>query len=247
MSTFVLVHGAWQGAWSWDKVTEEMGPNLQTEDGSKVLSLNLPGHGARAADEIRRITMDHYIHAVVTLVQVNRIRDAVLVGHGFAGTFLPQVAQELGENVKQVVFIAGDLPPEGATPYARFSPLDKLMLRVFKAGEKGFQFPGFVFKSKLCNLLDGDTTRALLSRLVPEPFLPWRTPAGRMGFLGRFPTTYVVLTRDKLIPPRLQRRFAHSLGPSGERDGVTIKELEAGHAAPLSHPRELARLLLEYA
>jgi len=265
VSNFVLVHGAWQSAWSWRRVIEQMEaargrpehdinevpgvgskgqiqgpPHISTSIG-QVLALDLPGHGQRFANEIRRITMGHYIHAVATLAQVERLEDVVLVGHGFAATFLPQVSLELGDRVKRVVFIAGDLPPEGKTAYDRLSRWDKVMLRAFKAGEKGFRFPDFVFKGILCNDLDANSARETLSRLVPEPFLPWLTPVSRQGFLGRFPTTYVILTRDKVIPLSLQRRYSQSLG------SPDVEELDAGHGALLSHPREVAGVLLKYA
>ena len=247
MSNFILVHGAWQGAWSWERVIEQMEAARESYDVGQVLALDLPGHGQRFADEIRRITMEHYIGAVVTPVQVERLEDVVLVGHGFAATFLPQVALELGERVKQVVLIAGEMPPEGKRAYDRLSLRDKVMLRVFKAGEKGFRFPDFIFKGILCNGLDGSSTRALLSRLVPEPFQPWLTPVLRQGFVDSFPTTYVVLTRDKTIPPGLQRRYTQSLGSPQASQPLYIEELDAGHGALFSHPREVAGILLKYA
>jgi len=241
VSNFILVHGAWQGAWFWERVIEQMEVARESHGVGEVLAPDLPGHGQRFADEIRRITVEHYIQAVVTTAQVKRLQDIVLVGHGFAATFLPQAALELGDRVKQVVFIAGELLPEGQTAYDRLSHWDKMMLRVFKAEEKGFRFPDFIFKGILCNGLDGRSTRELLSRLVPEPFLPWHTPVSRQGFVGNFPTTYVVLTRDKVIRPRLQRRYSQSLG------SPQLEELDAGHGALLSHPREVASILLKYA
>ena len=240
MSNFVLVHGAWQSAWSWERVIGEMEAARGSHDVGQVLAPDLPGHGRRYADDVRRVTMEHYVHAVATLVQVERLEDVVLVGHGFSGTFLPRVAVELGDRVKRVVFLAGQLPPEGESVYDRLSLWNKLMLRAFKAGEKGFRFPDSIFKGILCNGLDATSCRDLLSRVVPESLLPWRTPVFRQGFAGRFKTTYVILARDKAIRPRLQRRYSQSLG------SLQIEELTAGHAAPLSHPREVARLLLEY-
>ena len=241
MSNFILVHGAWLGAWAWERVIERLESAGESPNLGQVLAPDLPGHGQRSGDEIRLITMEHYIHAVATLAQVMRIDDTVLVGHGFAATFLPRVALELGGRVKRVVFIAGELPPEGRSAYDRLSPRDKAMMRAFKAGEKGFRFPDFILKGMLCNGLDGSSTENLLSRLVPEPLLPWRTPVSRNGFMGKFPSTYVVLTRDKAIRPRLQRWYSESLG------SVDVEELDAGHLAPLSHSREIADILLKYA
>ena len=236
MSNFVLV----QGAWSWERVIERLQAARESHDVGPVLAPDLPGHGRRSGDEVRRITMEHYIQAVVTPVQVNRLKDVVLVGHGFAATFLPEVALRLGEAVRRVVFITGELPPEGNSAYERLSLRDKLMLKVFKAGEKGFRFPDFIFRRKLFDGLDGASIREYLSRLVPEPLIPWQTPVSREGFVGNFPMTWVILTKDRLIPYRLQQRYIRSLG-SPEFD-----KLEAGHGALLSHPLEVSRILLNH-
>ena len=241
VSNFVLVHGAWQSAWVWERVIQQLSADGTSQDVHEVLAPDLPGHGQRAGDEIRRITMDHYIQAVTTPIQVKRLEDVVLVGHGFAGTFLPQAALELGDRVKRVVFVAGELPPEGKAAYDRLSRWNKLMLRAFKAREKGFRFPDLIFKGILCNGLDKDSTREVLSRLVPEPFVPWLTPVSRQGFAESFSTTYVVLSRDKAIRPRLQRLYSQTLGTTH------VEQLNAGHGALFSHAREVASILLNQA
>ena len=242
MSNFVLVHGAWLGAWAWDQVVERLEGAGESQGVDSVLALDLPGHGRRFVDEIRRITVEHYIQSVVTPVQLGRLQDVVLVGHGFSATFLPQVALALGpEVVKRVVFIAGELPPEGTTSYDRLSRWDKAMLRLFKAPEKGFKFPDLISKSILCGGLDGAASRDVLSRLVPEPFMPWLTPVSRQGFPGSLPTAYLVLTGDKAIRPGLQRRYSQSLG------SPQVEEISAGHGAVFSHPQEIANILLKYA
>ena len=241
MANFILVHGAWQGVWSWDRVIGAMEATTGPNDLGRVLAMDLPGHGQRSADEIRRITMGHYVHAAATPAQIERLDDVVLVGHGFAGTFLPQVSSELGGRVRRVVLIAGELPPEGQSAYDRLSLLDKMMLRAFRAGEKGFRLPDFIYRRTLCNGLDEDSARLMLSRLVPEPFQPWRTPVSRQGFAGNLPITYIVLTKDRAIRPQLQRRYVQSLG------GPQVEELDAGHGALLSHAQEIARILLSYA
>jgi pimeloyl-ACP methyl ester carboxylesterase len=81
-----------------------------------VLAVDLPGHGQRFGDEIRRITMEHYVEAVVTPTEVMRLDEVVLVGHGFAGTFLPRAAMELGHRVKGMVLVGADLPPRAGRP-----------------------------------------------------------------------------------------------------------------------------------
>ena len=241
MADFILVHDAWHGAWVWQKVVELLEQAKESHGVGQVLAPDLPGHGRKSFDEIRRITQEHYLNAVVTPAQANRLADVVLVGHGFASTFLPQAALELGDSVKRVVFIAGMLPAEGRTAYSTLSLPQRILVRRLRPSEKGVTLPRLVFRRMLCNRLNGDLARELLSRLVPDPYLPWRVPASREGFAGRFPVTYVLLTGDRAIPPRTQRRYARSL------DSPEVVEMAAGHEVLLSQPADIAELLLKYA
>ena len=145
---------------------------------------------------------------------------------------------ELGSRVSRVVFIAGDLTPEGEMAYDRLSLRDKLMLRVFKARENGFRLPDFIFKRILCEGLDGSSTREVLSRLVPELILPWQTHVSRKGLVGSFPTTYVALTRDKVVPYRFQRLYSQSLG------FPKFEQLNAGHGALFTYAQGISGILL---
>ena len=237
----MLVHDAWHGAWAWQRVVQTLNEAKERLDVGEVLAPDLPGHGHSPFTEIRVITQEQYMHAVVTPVQVKRLSEVVLVGHGFAGTFLPQVALELGSAVKRVVFIAGLLPPEGQTPYATLSLPLKLLVRSLRPREKGVTFPRLVYRRMFRNGLDGDLAKEVMARLVPDPYLPWTVPATRDGFIGMFPTSYLVLTHDRAIPPPWQRRYASSLGH------VEVVEIAAGHEAPLTMAAEIAQLLLRYA
>ena len=241
MTNYVLVHDAWHGAWAWEKVVPLLESGREDHQIGEVVALDLPGHGEKAYGEIRRITRQHYLEAVITPVQLNRLTDVVLVGQGFAGTFLPLVAAELGDIVKRVVFVAGMLPPEGEPPF-RWLPLSlRLMVTPLRPTEKGVTFPRPVFRRMLCNGVDDELVESVLGRLVPDPYLPWTVPVSRQGFVGRFPTTYVLLTRDRAISPSTQRRYA------GTQDAPEIVELAAGHEASLTHPEPIAELLLSYA
>ena len=237
----MLVHDAWHGAWAWKHVIPVLEAARQSHEVGEVLAPDLPGHGAKSFLEIRRITQDHYREAVVTPLQVKRLTDVVLVGHGFASTFLPNVAVELGDVVKRVVFIAGQLPPEGKAAYQMLPLLLRMLVKPLRPSEKGVTFPHFIFRRMLCNGVDGNLANEVLSRVVPDPYLPWRVPVSRQGFVGRFPVTYILLNRDCAVPPRAQRRYASYL------DSPEVVEMAAGHEVLLTNPDDLAQILLRYA
>src|SRR5262245_38816966 len=67
---FILVHGGFHGAWCWDRVVPEL-----EKLGHEALALDLPGHGARAAER----PVD-YRGRIQPILDVLRQGD-VLVGH----------------------------------------------------------------------------------------------------------------------------------------------------------------------
>ena len=63
--------------------------------------------------------------------------------------------------------------------------------------------------------------------------------ASTLNTVGRRPVTYVILSRNGLIPPELQRRMSHRL------DGVDIgPELDACNEVMIERPEEVANILV---
>ena len=54
MSIYVLVHGAWHGAWCWNKVVP-----LLKKEGHATVTLDLPGHGEDNTP-IQEVTLQAY-------------------------------------------------------------------------------------------------------------------------------------------------------------------------------------------
>lgn len=241
MTSFVLVHDAWHGAWCWDAVKTRLEGAEGAGEVSAVLTPELPGHGSRTGDERRNITVDDYVSTVMMAVQLHRLDDLVLVGHGLAASFLPQVALRLRETVRQVVFIAGLLPPEGRTPLQERPFIERCLAHVFNAREKGVWLPVPILRQRLGLASNEPPLQQVLPKLAPDPGRPWATPTVYGQFPGPIPTTYVLFLRDRFVTIQAQRGYAALFGD------VERKEIDAGHEGILTHAAELADLLLRYA
>jgi pimeloyl-ACP methyl ester carboxylesterase len=103
---YVLVHGMSHGAWCWDLVSERL-----IGSGHRVLALDLPGHGRRAA-EWRRASVQSYARSVADAMAREGVHDAVLVGHSMSGIVVPKVAEPTSRWM-------GDLPPATSDSRAR--------------------------------------------------------------------------------------------------------------------------------
>jgi len=80
MSTFVLVHGAWQGATTWDLIV----PKLQAA-GHKAFTPVLTGLGDDSDRLSPAINPDSHIDDVAGILKRENLHDVTLVGHSYAG------------------------------------------------------------------------------------------------------------------------------------------------------------------
>ncbi|MCU0341691.1 MAG: alpha/beta fold hydrolase [Spirosomaceae bacterium] len=88
-NTYILVHGAWHGAWAWKYVT----PLLEAK-GHKVLAIDLPGHGADKTP-IVNVGLSDYTKKIVEVANAQS-GEVILVGHSMGGIPISQAAEALG-------------------------------------------------------------------------------------------------------------------------------------------------------
>ncbi|MBD2705365.1 alpha/beta fold hydrolase [Spirosoma sp. BT702] len=110
--TFILIHGAWHGAWCWKKVV----PLLES-NGNRVLAIDLPGHGEDKTP-VATVTLDNYVQKVVDVAKT-QTGPVILVGHSMAGVVIAQAAEVLGhEKVAKLVFLDAFMPKDGESVFA---------------------------------------------------------------------------------------------------------------------------------
>ena len=80
MPTFVLVHGAWCGAWCWRRVAR-----MLTQAGHEVFTPTLTGVGERSHLLKPDVNPDTHILDVVNEMRWQELNNVVLVGHSYAG------------------------------------------------------------------------------------------------------------------------------------------------------------------
>src|SRR5215467_7256192 len=86
--TFVLVHGSWQGAWSWDGVRDRLRVH-----GHRVITPALPGRGDIGEDR-SWIGHDDNVAAVLAALDADGAGSVVLAGHSLGGVTISQTAGE---------------------------------------------------------------------------------------------------------------------------------------------------------
>ena len=237
---FVLVHGSWHGAWSWDKVVP-----LLRNAGHQVVAPDLPGHGADRTP-VDRIRMSTYVQHVIGLLDAQS-GPVILVGHSSSGLVVSQVAEERPDRIRTLVFLSAFLVADGEAwrggqdPGTKVGPVFRME---FRPGTKiplqtriDVSKPDAV-KLAFYNDCDDSDARAAMARLVPEPAAPMgeklRLSPDRFG---RVDKVYLLCSRDNAVSPPMQRNY---IAKWPMRKVIT---LDSGHSPFLSMPARLSEVL----
>jgi pimeloyl-ACP methyl ester carboxylesterase len=230
VTTFLLVHGAWHGGWCWRRVE----PFLRRA-GHDVLTPTLTGLGERAHLLSPRVGLGTHIEDVAALLDMELLENVVLVGHSYAGMVVAGAAAVRPERVRLVVHLEAFLP-EDCECAIELLPAEVAHHYRTSVEEQGFGWLIPPRPLERLGITDPDDVAWLEPRLVPHP---WRTYTEPVALPVRVPSAFVECV-DWARVFEAQRRRA-------EERGLPVRELRCGHEAMVTHPRELADVLLELA
>src|SRR5579864_9287213 len=232
---FVLVHGAWLGAWCWEKVAEHL-----RSQGHKVSVPELPGHGDDSTP-LSQISLDAYVKKVTEAISA----PAVLVGHSMAGTVISQTAESASEKVQQLIYVAAYLLRDGEN-ITNISQLadDSLVPAnmVFAPSYITVEIRQEGLRDVFCADAPPDRVKELVSKARAEPTAPFNTPVqiSEKRF-GKVPRSYIKTSQDRAVTPKLQALMLNHTPCD------PVLTVESSHTPFLSRPAELARLIVQAA
>ena len=217
----VLVHGLWADASSWSKVI----PILQ-DAGHKVIAVELPLHSA--ADDVA--TVKRAIDLVGGPV--------ILVGHSYGGFVITNAGYN-NPNVKGLVYVAAFAPREGQS-VSTFPPLPKEFegkpLLIFDKAGFAYINPA-LFHDFFVQDVDQAQAKVLAVMQKPANISGLVNVKSGPPAWKQLPTWYEVSEYDHAIPPAVERMFAKQMN-------ATTIALPSSHASLVSHPTEIAQLIL---
>ena len=214
----VLVHGAWADGSSWANVI----PILQAA-GLKVTAVQNP--------------LTSLADSVAATRRALALQDGptVLVAHSWGGTVISEVGTD--PKVTSLVYIAARAPDADEDFVALSAKFPTGAVRAGIEVHDGFTtLSEQSFLKYFANGVDHDKAEVLYA-------VQWPTAASI--FAGRTsvaawrskPSWYAVSKDDQTINPDLERFLA-------KRMNATTVELDAGHLSLVSHPKEVANLIL---
>ena len=235
MAAFVLVHGAWHGAWCWSRVL----PALRA-GGHSAHAVTLTGVGERSHLLSRDITLGTHVTDVVNLITCEELADVVLVGHSYGGLVITGVADQLlrgASSLQHLVYIDAVVPHPGESWSSHHrAELVAQRLAAAAAHPQGALPPP---DAALYGLTGADAAW-VNRRQTPHPFGMYREPLNfDAARVGGVPRTFIDCTSPAWpsIAPMRQRVRAEA--------GWRVRELATGHDAMVGAAGPLAQLLLE--
>jgi pimeloyl-ACP methyl ester carboxylesterase len=227
MATYVLVHGAYQGAWIWKPVATRL-----RAAGHAVHAVTLDGCAERRHALRPGITVGTHAREVADLLFYEDLRDVVLTGTSSGGMVVQKAAELAHERIGRLAFVdaLALLPGERVDDIVkRATPNDTTAVATGPTRADA--------ESRLFRDLDPPTRAWALARITPHPIAALEAPMEPTTFWEQRWQATVVRCRRAVNPPEThQRRTA-------ERLQAEWHELDTGHYPMLSEPDALTALL----
>ncbi len=112
MATFVLIHGAFRGGWSFQFVQER----LQAQ-GHTVFAPSLTGAGDRGHLIASVQGLDTWTQDITRLLESEDLKAVILVGHSMGGFVATAVSEGAAERIAHLVFLDAPVPRPGETAW----------------------------------------------------------------------------------------------------------------------------------
>ena len=217
MATYVFIPGAGDVAWSWGLVAGEL-----RALGHDTVAVDLPCDDESAG-------LAEYVDAVVEAI--GERRELILVGHSLGAFTAPLVCARVPADL--LVLVAGMVPKPDETAN------DWWVASGYQEATREQQ-------------LDDESEIAIFLHDVPPELAAEALAKGRdqaeapmlepwpLDAWPQVPTRYLLFRDDRVFPAAFARRLAR------ERLGVEADEIDGGHCAYLSRPREVAQRLDSY-
>jgi len=236
MSTFILVHGAWHGAWCWQKLI----PVLKAH-GHRVVAPDLAGLGYDQTP-LTEATLERWTDDVCRLLDALP-EPVILVGHSRGGLVVSEVAEHRPDKIKALVYLTAMLVRNGEAGLQALGALGHTPLQdyiVASADGTSLTVRDEGIGPSFYGMCSDEDIRLAKRQLRPEPAQPSLTPVRVSDEnFGRVPRIYIECLRDQAILPAMQKAM-YTATPCRQ-----VISMDTDHSPFFSAPAELARHLVD--
>lgn len=236
VETYVLVPGAWHGAWSWRPVARRLRAR-----GHRVFALTLPG--LNDGDDPRRFKLADTIDFVVGFLDANDLTDVTLVGHSWGGYPIFGAAHRIPHRLRRLVFCSAFVPQDGVALVDDVPPGHAALFRQLarESADHSVVLPYPVWQNAFAQDTPEPARKLLYDLLVPQPMSYFEQPVDAPALPLGLPVRYLAGEADLAMPPGEYAwcpRFP-------DRLGVEPVGVPGDHEAFLTRPDEFVVVLDE--
>ncbi len=234
MTSFVLVHGAWNGAHGFTKVRR-----LLNAAGHEVFTPSLTGLGERSHLSGPQVNLTTHVQDVANHILYEDLRDIVLLGFSYGGFVVTGALEHIADRVSHLVYLDAFVPNNGETLMGLVNGVNRLP---FALGQP-WQLP--IAPRVLERQVDTDWIRA---RSSLQPLQCFTEPVYLAKSLNAFPftRTYIKATRN---PPDdvAEPVFAATGNRIKASPAWRYDEIATSHMVAMNQPEALVKILIEIA
>ncbi|MCS7002254.1 MAG: alpha/beta hydrolase, partial [Dehalococcoidia bacterium] len=192
MATFVLLAGAWHGAWCWKRARA-----LLLQAGHTVIAPTYTGVGERVHLAGPDIGLATHILDVVLAMEYEDVTDAILVGHSYGGVVMTGVADRVPERVRRRVYFDTSIPRDGDSVSTLMSASSQALIRANTDPDGWRVWPTSVDRLGI----DDPADRAwVAARLTPHPLRGFTDRLALTDAIADIPGAYILCQRDPTAP-----------------------------------------------
>jgi pimeloyl-ACP methyl ester carboxylesterase len=237
MAKFVLVHGAWQTASTWDLVI----PKLRAA-GHEVWIPLLSGLENDANPLTPAIGLRTHIEDVIGVLTRENLQDVTLVGHSYAGMIITGVAEDALHRLNGLVYVDAFIPCDGQSALELLPETVAKSFRQQADSEgEGWRLRGGERQLDLWGLKSGPSRDFVRSRLSDFSLNCFQEAIGiPADAAAKLPRRFIACVAEGYPARPIFRRF----GERAKQEGWNYSELPTGHDCHVEMPDAFVSLLL---
>ena len=224
--TFVLVPGAFYGAWCWRRVSDRL-----VKEGHKAYPLTLTGLADRSHLLNKDVNLDTHIADIANLVEWEDLANICLVAHSYGGYPASGALERIGNRVSSIVWVDALKPADGQS-FRDEVPFQTEEGAISRPAPKAL--PPTAFN-------DPKDVAWVLSKVTPQPIGTWLQPVKLSGAREKVAKkTYIRLPKFSLAA--LDKAYADC---KADTSWTVFENTTSGHSVMITEPEWLTGILLQ--
>jgi pimeloyl-ACP methyl ester carboxylesterase len=236
-ATYVLVHGAGSGGWTWGKVAP-----LLRQEGHDVYTPTLTGVGERTHLLRADTGLETHIEDILGVLHYEDLSNVILLGHSYGGMVVTGVADRALDRIGQLVYCDAAIPRDGES-MVDVTPMMMEMTRKSIRVENGIQVV-LGPQSEAVKYVGSQDPEITAWKKNRYSSWPWKAFADKLqlahqGAVLKIPRTNIncIATMRNRTPEQAARA----------RDADRVWELDTTHDLMITEPQKTADMLLKLA